>query len=86
MLNRKLFIWNANEFCKRFKERKTAQEFSEEWDAWLDESKSNEGALDNSELPPPAKRACINEDEHSEENKWMDDIDYEIEKHKVGMS
>jgi hypothetical protein len=84
VLSRKLFIWNANEFCKIFKEKKTALEFSEEWQAWLH---SNGGAVDNREVPPPAKRACTKEVKNLEENsKWMDDIDCEIEKHKVGMS
>ena len=38
VLNRKLFVWNANDFCKRFKEKKTALEFMEEWETWLVES------------------------------------------------
>lgn len=31
---------------------------------------------------PPAKKICVDEGETDE--KWIDDIDHEIEQHKVG--
>lgn len=76
ILNRELFIWNANDFCKRFKGKNTAMDFVEEWDSWLLESEM-----------PPAKKFCSGQDnEKKSEEKWLDDIDEEIEKHRVGMN
>lgn len=73
-------MWNANDFCKRFKEKKTALEFTEEWDVWLSESNESRSEdippQDTDDGMPPAKKPCS--------EKWMDDIDFEIEKHKVG--
>ena len=87
VLNRKLFIWNVNDFCKRFREKKTALEFSEEWSVWRAETgaKSNEDEVASvSDEVPPAKKPCM-DDSHDDPEKWMDEIDYEIQKHKVGM-
>lgn len=74
-------MWNVNDFCKRFKERKTATEFTEEWEAWLADSEARND--DHESDPPAAKRVCSGEGRELDE-KWMDDIDHEIEKHKVG--
>ena len=83
VLNRKLFVWNANDFSKRFKEKKTALEVMDEWETWLGENNPLPAA--DSEVPP-AKRICTEEGrEPDDQEKWMDDIDSEIEKHKVGM-
>lgn len=87
VLNRKLFVWNANEFCMRFKEKKIATEFVEEWEAWVGECNATVTPTLESQCSemPPAKRIRIDEKKEPDE-KWMDDIDYEIEQHKVGMS
>lgn len=65
-MNRKLFVWNANDFCKRFKE-KMALEFVNEWEAWTSETVD----IPESGMPP-AKKVCRHEDEEFDE-KWMND-------------
>ena len=83
VLSRKLFVWNANEFCKRFKDKGTALEFVEEWNVWLSESHPSESDTSAIEVPP-AKRIHL-DDTGSVDEKWMEDIDHEIEMRKVGM-
>lgn len=79
VLSRKLFVWNANEFCKKFKEKTTTLEFVEEWKAWQNETQTPS----ESQEMPPAKKARV-EDEKEDSDKWMDGIDLEIERHRVG--
>lgn len=76
-------MWNENDFCKRFKEKRNAIDFTEEWKAWQVEIKVSTVSGENEILVPPAKRICTEEGRESDD-KWMDDMDYEIEKHKVG--
>lgn len=78
VLNRRLFVWNANEFCMRFKERTTALQFVEEWKAWQTETESIQETV-----MPPEKRIRLDDKEHDSE-KWMDEIDLEIDQHRVG--
>ena len=74
-------MWNANDMCMRFKGRMTALEFVEEWEAWQ-QGDGDSNANEESSIPP-AKKICSRPAEDSDE-KWMDDIDYDIEKHRVG--
>ena len=62
MLNRQLFVWNANDFCQRFKDRTTY--FVQEWNVSVsDISPSIPFQADET---PPAKRACLGKE--SDEN------------------
>ena len=52
------------------------------------EPATSEGDGSSSEIPPP-KRVHVDDDatclDEDESEKWIDDIDHEIEKDKVGM-
>ena len=90
MLNRQTFIWNANEFCQNFKEYKTAATFSSAYKT-LSSQIQPEVDIDpvpTLEVQPPAKRPRLESTPQTSDvqdmSKWLDTLDYEIEKQKVG--
>lgn len=96
VLKRQNFIWNANEFCQHFKEANNAATFVSKFislstrlgDKVLVEG---EGTIPNLELPPSKKprldtteSTIIISNDEADTSKWLDTLDYEIEKQKVG--
>lgn len=88
MLNRRTFIWNANEFCQLFKEHKTAATFSSAYQSQIESGGQDDTAVSAVEVEPPAKKPRLESTTQTsgspDMSKWLDTLDYEIEKQRVG--